>query len=1057
VNKSELIGQTLGQYRIEMALDAGGMGQVFRGVHIYLDRPAAIKVMHPHLANNARFRERFLQEARSAAALKHQNIVDIYEFGEQDGILYLVMELVPNGSLRSLLRKRSNNQNRSLSLDLDLMRQAAEGLAAAQAQGFVHRDIKPDNMLLQLTSKPGEIPERYLLKISDFGLARLAEGSNLTATGGPMGTLAYMSPEQTIGSKVDGRSDLYSLGVVLYEVTTGYLPFQIESFEEALRKHTQAEPPPPRQVRPDLPASLETIILRCLAKKPEDRYQTGTALARDLQALQSNSAVTTLGASMPGEYPSAEAYTVARAGAGNTVAPVVATLQGYSGQPRVRVLDRSGETLQVVELSSLGLTVGRQQGSSIVLPSNDVSRQHVQIQWDGRQATVRDLGSGNGTRLDDMRLQPQVSQVWQERQLLHVGPYWLRLEGTSADDATALQPAQTGIPLSTTVNAPQRLANSAYANSAYATAGASARIGVRVEPTSLSVTPERPAQARVMLTNLGVLVDWLTVTVEGVPREWVQGPAGEVQLNPGMQETVDLGINVPRIPESRARDYPVVIRARSREKPGESGTAQARWTVLPFREDTLRIEPRRVRSRGQARYAVTISNQGNVAVRHELSGEDDEQKLHYQFAQEKLALEPGSETRVALTLEGQRRLIGKDQSQRFQVHSRVSGGSSPITTSGSNTLSGNGEFVNSALIPPWVLSVVGAVLALALVLGSLLAFRNNPAMQAIMPPVVKTATGAIMTGGATATTTGATAQVTPPSNSVSPMNLSPTAAPTTKALPTMQAMTMTTTTPPGATNIFVQQATSANSSNNFTVLNNKFTNNVPGAGIFVTQNATAPGGNGQVLNGHPEGVWFENGSWAIFNEDTMNMTQQSAFNVWIPRNANLSFIQQATTANISGSGTAINNPLVNNNPNVVLFVTQVWNPGGNGGVFNPHPIGVSYNNGTWAIFNEDGAAMTPQASFNVHVLQTGNTTFVQTASGQNMSNGAVVINNQAINNDPKAIILVTQLWNVGGGTTGVYNSHPIGVAFNGTNWEILNEDQTPIAQGASFNVDILQS
>jgi serine/threonine protein kinase len=1057
MSTSELIGHTLGQYRIETLIDAGGMGQVFRGVHIYLDRPAAIKVMRPHLANSPRFRERFLQEARSAAALKHENIVDIYEFGEQDNILYLVMEFVPDGSLRSLLHKRSNRQSRPLSLDLDLVRQAALGLAAAQKQGFVHRDIKPDNLLLQRTSAQGVNPEQYLLKISDFGLARLVESSNQTSTGSPLGTLAYMSPEQCIGAKVDGRSDLYSLGVVLYEIATGYLPFQIENFDDALRKHTQAIPPPPRQIRPDLPASLETIILRCLAKKPEDRYQNGADLARDLQSVQTNAAIETLGASLPG-IGGAD-YTVAQAtGAGNTAAPLVATLQGYSSLPRVRVLDKSGETVQVAEVTGQGFTIGRQPGNGIVLASNEISRQHLRIEWDGRQVTVKDLGSGNGTKLEHVRLQPNVSQVWQERKVIHIGPYFLRLEGANSD-ATAINPAATNLPPTALVDIPytqqQRLANATYDPSG----GASARIGVKVEPTSIKITPERPAQARVMLTNLGILVDWLTVTVEGVPSEWVQGPAGEVQLNPGMQETVDLGINVPRSPESLAKDYPVVIRARSREKPSESGTAQARWTVLPFREDTLRIEPRKVRARGKARYAVTVTNNGNIPVRHELSGDDDEQKMHYEFNPERLALEPGNATRVILTVEGERRFIGKDQSQRFQVHSRASGtGSpSPVTSTSNSPLAGNAEFVNSALIPPWVLSVVGGALALALVLGSLFALRGNPAMQAMLPafmaPAVNT-TNTTGTGTGANANTGATTQTTPPPNAVSPMKLAPTQPATQQVLPTMQAMTAPTTVI-GTTNAFVQQATAANSNNNFTVISNKFTNNIPNAAVFITPNATPPGTTTLVLDSHPTGVWFENANWAIFHEDTMPLAQQTAFNVWIPKNANLNIVQQASAANTAGIGTTINNPLVNGNPNVILLVTQVWNPGGTGGVFNPHPVGVAFNNGSWAIFNEDGAAMTPGASFNIHVLQASKTNFVQTASPQNMSNGGVVISNATITSDPKAIIMVTQLWNPGG-AAGVYNNHPIGLAFNGTNWTVVNEDQTPIPQGASFNISIIQ-
>ena len=1041
MSMSEFVGRTLGQYRIESPVDAGGMGQVFRGIHIYLDRPAAIKVMHPHIAANPSFRERFLTEAKSVAALQDQHIVAIYEFGEQDGQLYLVMELVPDGSLRSLLHRRSNQQGWPLSLGLNLVRQAAEGLAAAHAQQIIHRDIKPDNMLLLRQNAPGTLPERYQLKISDFGIARLAEGSGLTATGSPLGTLAYMSPEQCTGAKVDGRSDLYSLGVVLYEVATGYLPFQIENFVDALRKHTQVEPPPPRQVRPDLPIAVEEIILRCLAKRPEDRYQSGMEIARALQAATGETSAPGIALATPAPIPQGETV-VSPPSQGNTPAPLVATLQGYSAAPRVRVLDQAGQTLQVAEVTTQGITVGRHVSNTISLPSTDLSRQHLQVQWNGSQVTLKDLQSSNGTMLENRRLQAQVSYPWQEREVVRIGPYWLRLEGATAQpatpslvspDATTFQAAQTGL-------APEPLVRVLGANHpvtpAPLTSTPSGRIGIRVEPPNVTITPGQPTNVRVALTNLGTIVDWLTVTAEGVPPAWVQGPASEVQLNPGMQETVDLGINVARLPENQARDYPIVIRARSREKPSESGTAQGRWTVLPFKDDALRIEPRRVVGRGRATYTVTLANQGNVQARHELRGDDDEQKMSYQFRQEALMLEPGQEARVALKVGGQRRLIGREQAQRFQVHSQINGGKNP--------LSGNAEFVNQALLPPWVLSLVAALLALSIIGGTAFALLSRPQT----PTIITTNPG---------TTTNGNTQVpqkitTPPPNTIPPMALSPTVVPTV-ALPPMQPAAAPAAQP-ATTNIFVQQATTSNTTRNFTVINNTLTNGKPNVGLFVTQNAT-PNGQQQVLNNHPEGVWFDNSNWGVFNEDDMPMTPQAAFNVWIPKNANASFVQQATTANIVSSSTTIDNPLVNNNPNLILLVTQSWNPGGQGGVFNTHPVGVAFNNGHWSVFNEDGAAMTPQTSFNIHVLTTSSTNFTQQAADNNMSNGALVLKNPLLDNDPKAILLITQLWNPQGGT-GVYNNHPVAVAFNGTNWEVVNADQTPIAQGVAFNVVILQ-
>lgn len=279
---ADLVGQTLGNYRIESRLGSGGMGDVYRAMHLRLSRPAALKVLHATQAGDPTFQARFLREARAAAALSHPNIVEVFDFGEQDGFSYLVMELVPDGSLRSLLRQRAKDAGWSLGLGVDLVRQAAEGLAYAHARGMVHRDVKPDNLLLQRLEMPPRAAgaEPFLLKISDFGLARLMEDSGeLTQTGVVMGTPTYMSPEQCQGGALDGRSDLYSLGVVLYEVATGAPPFRVRTLSEAVFKHISAPPIPPSAVFPELPLALDDIIMRCLAKRPEDRFATGTELA----------------------------------------------------------------------------------------------------------------------------------------------------------------------------------------------------------------------------------------------------------------------------------------------------------------------------------------------------------------------------------------------------------------------------------------------------------------------------------------------------------------------------------------------------------------------------------------------------------------------------------------------------------------------------------------------------------------------------------------------------------------------------------------------------------
>ncbi|HYI15823.1 MAG TPA: protein kinase [Thermomicrobiales bacterium] len=276
------LGRTIGNYRIEASLGVGGMGRVFRAVHVHINRVAAIKVLHEQIAIDPAFQARFLREAQAVAALHHPNIVDILDFNEDDGVFYLVMEYVPDGSLRTLLREQSE-QGRTLSLatGLELICQAADALDYAHRAGMVHRDIKPDNLLLKRDPLTG----RLIVKVADFGLARMSDSTALTIEGQAMGTPAYMSPEQCQGIDLDGRSDIYSLGVVLFEVATGAVPFVMKSLTDAIYKHVYVAPPSPRDVQPDLPEALNAIILRCLAKDPDERFATASQFADALQRL----------------------------------------------------------------------------------------------------------------------------------------------------------------------------------------------------------------------------------------------------------------------------------------------------------------------------------------------------------------------------------------------------------------------------------------------------------------------------------------------------------------------------------------------------------------------------------------------------------------------------------------------------------------------------------------------------------------------------------------------------------------------------------------------------
>lgn len=725
----DLLGKTLGQYHLKALLGSGGMGQVYYGIHRLLKRPAAVKVMLAHYATNQRFRARFLQEAQAAAALHHPNIVEIYEFGEQNGTLFLVMELVEGGSLNTLLHRRKG-QPLPLPLAIDLVSQVAQGLAVAHSHQVIHRDIKPANLLLERPSGGRAGHEHYLIKINDFGLARLLEGGLETITGSPVGTLAYMSPEQCLGSKrLDGRSDLYSLGVVLYELVTGYSPFQINGLSDAVYKHVHIPPPSPRQARPALPPELEEIILCCLAKQPEERFANGTMLATALQHVldqgtrsQFVSRPTSKGSQMS-TLINGERQTVLEVPV--KVAerpPIVETLPGSFEVPRVRVLNQAGQTLQVMEVRSAGITLGRENGNDIVLPSPSVSRQHLRIGWDGQQVTATDLGSDNGSVLDEVRLLPDAPQVWHERQMLRVGSFWLRLERANApssyngtnQNGTDLSIHETlslsAVNPSLVMKTPSPTQVPTLVNTGMPSVS-NERIGLSVTPKTVSITPGQPATVQVNLTNQGILVDWFTVTVEGVPAEWVQGNGLEAQLNPGMQETVELLVNVSRQPDNKAKSYPVVIRARSRQDSRDFSQTNALWVVEPFQDEALSLEPRRASGWGRAKYQVALRNQSNVDYRYALSGDDDEQKLKYRFDTTPLDLEAGQEERVPLRVRTRRRWIGRSQRMPFQVHA-----TSPDK---SHTQTIAGEFINRPLLPAWVLAALALLLVGAAVLTHL--------------------------------------------------------------------------------------------------------------------------------------------------------------------------------------------------------------------------------------------------------------------------------------------------------------------------------------------------
>jgi len=438
---SELAGQRLGPYQLVDLLGRGGMAVVYKALQPALRRYVAVKVLMPQSAHAEHFRARFEQEAETVAHLDHPNILPVYDYGEDREILYIVMPLVTGGTLREWLGS-------SVPLDraLEIVSRLLNALEYAHNQHVIHRDLKPTNVLMSQDDWP---------LLADFGLAKIAESTaNLTAVGTAVGTPEYMSPEQIQGEEVDHRADLYAMGIILYKMLTGRVPFQGQTPLAVMVQHIKEAVPPPRSVNASLSPIWDDVIRRALAKNPRDRYPSAKAMDESIQSAwrdvaRSSGEWRTVGMNDPAMLADCAMRALAEANWPRVIhlcgeilrvdpthpeavhlltqahealrrqrvvqneptlaeptpqaaadAPLPAAAPPSGPPPATLTVKQGLEPGRVYELDGRAVHLGRATDNDIQLQDGEVSRRHCQIRWEDNSYVVEDLGSSNGTAVN---------------------------------------------------------------------------------------------------------------------------------------------------------------------------------------------------------------------------------------------------------------------------------------------------------------------------------------------------------------------------------------------------------------------------------------------------------------------------------------------------------------------------------------------------------------------------------------------------------------------------------------------------------------------------------
>lgn len=580
-----LVGQQIEHYQIEALLGEGGMGAVYQAQDLKLARPVALKVVRAHLARQATFREHFLQEAQATARLDHPAIIKVHDFHSHDDLLYMVMEYIAGGSLTAYLRRLHwKKEQMALAQALHLVAEIADALDYAHRRGVIHRDIKPDNILLKAGSGA---PDNALHPVvADFGLAILREQNSEAI----LGSLPYMSPEQCRGEQMDGRSDLYSLGVLLFQLLAGRPPFDITTLEDAIQQHGEILPPAPTQFNPHLTPELEAIINKTLAKQPGERYQDGAALALALR--QAAPPLAPAGAQIPLPEQAAQVWQTKMESLDEAaMRNALPTIQWSGDNDQISISQTAPQSKVLVEEI---VTIGRSEDNDIVLRSELVSQRHASLR---RTPTgtwqIIDLGSKNGVYLDGTPLLAQVAEEWYPNQRVRIGPYYLQLHAAG-----------------TSVNVGQQ-----------------ADISVLLTPAKVDILPGERAAVQIVLVNQAKERRFLQVTITDIPGIWYTLPQDALRLMPGERGTLHLQLHPPAGSQTPPGEQRYQVVAKSLTGGTEEAAVSGVLNVKSVEGFALTLQPDTLETAGPCH--VRIHNKGNADATYMITGSSPNERVRF--------------------------------------------------------------------------------------------------------------------------------------------------------------------------------------------------------------------------------------------------------------------------------------------------------------------------------------------------------------------------------------------------------------------------------------------